>query len=167
MHGKRLLRQWILLSIIVLSLLGCSKSDPDSEVPPKKFKFPPLVWALALVKMIKPAIPDTSATLGDLAKRFQTKGRYELAEKYYRQALTIAENGWGADHLFIVPHLDKVATYLMSREKYTDAEPLLQRSLAIKEKVLTQTHPDVADALEKYAELLRKTGRDTEAMKLE
>jgi tetratricopeptide (TPR) repeat protein len=165
MHGKRLLRQWMLLSLILLSLFGC-KSSTAPDQPPQKFKFPPLEWAKALAALIKPAIPNTVVTLEEQAQRFQGKGRLDLAEKQYRLALTIRESGWGAQHLNVVHSLDVLATYYMSQGRYAEAEPLLQRSLAIKEKELTQQHPDVADTLEQYAELLRKTGRDTEAMPL-
>ncbi len=49
---------------------------------------------------------------------------------------------------------------------YAEAEPLLKRSLAIKEKTLGPEHPLVATSLENYAALLRKTGRSTEAIKM-
>ena len=41
-----------------------------------------------------------------------------------------------------------------------------QRSLAIHEKVLGPEHPNVAQSLENYAALLRKTKRNAEAAKL-
>ena len=47
--------------------------------------------------------------------------------------------------------------------QYAEAEPLYQRSLAIREKVLGAEHPDVATILDNYAELLRVTGRSDEA----
>ncbi len=48
-----------------------------------------------------------------------------------------------------------------------EAEPLYKRALAIWEKALGAEHPLVAQSLENYAALLRKTGRDIEAVKLE
>ena len=48
-----------------------------------------------------------------------------------------------------------------------DAEPLYKRALAIKEKTLGPEHPHVAKALANYAALLRRTGRSTEAAKME
>ena len=41
------------------------------------------------------------------------------------------------------------------------------RALAIREKVLDPEHPDVAQSLENYAALLRKTGRGNEAAWIE
>ena len=43
------------------------------------------------------------------------------------------------------------------------AEPLYERSLAIKEKALGPDHPAVAASLQNYAALLRETGRTEEA----
>ncbi len=51
--------------------------------------------------------------------------------------------------------------------RYAEAEPLVKRALAIREKTLGVEHPEVAQSLENYAALLRKTGRDAEAAKLE
>ncbi len=47
------------------------------------------------------------------------------------------------------------------------AEPLYKRSLAIREKALGPEPPAVATSLENYADLLRKTGRVSEATKME
>ncbi len=44
---------------------------------------------------------------------------------------------------------------------------LYKRSLAIREKALGPQHPHVATTLQDYAPLLRKTGRSTEATKME
>ncbi len=55
----------------------------------------------------------------------------------------------------------------ITQGKYAEAEPLYKRSLAIVEKALGPEHPDVATSLKNYAALLRKTGRATEASKME
>ena len=50
---------------------------------------------------------------------------------------------------------------------YEEAESLYQRSLTIREKALGPEHPSVANSLENYAALLRKTKRNAEADRLE
>jgi hypothetical protein len=57
--------------------------------------------------------------------------------------------------------------YLHQRGRYTDAEPLSQRALAIREKALGPEHPDVAMYLEDYLLLLRAMDRSQEAEPLE
>ena len=49
------------------------------------------------------------------------------------------------------------------QDRYTDAEPLYKRSLAIYEKALGPDHPDVALSLNNLAELYRTQGRDADA----
>ena len=55
----------------------------------------------------------------------------------------------------------------LDQGRYTDAEPLYKRALAIQEKALGLDHPVVAQSLENYAHLLRDTGCGTEAAKME
>ena len=50
--------------------------------------------------------------------------------------------------------------------KYAEAEPLCRRVLAIAEKAPGPEHPDVATALENCSKLLRKTNRETEAVRM-
>ncbi|MFM8294706.1 MAG: tetratricopeptide repeat protein, partial [Microcystaceae cyanobacterium] len=47
--------------------------------------------------------------------------------------------------------------------KYAEAEPLVLRSLAIREKQLGENHPDVATSLNNLAELYRAQGKYAEA----
>ena len=63
--------------------------------------------------------------------------------------------------------LNNLAGLYREQGKYTQAEPLYQRSLAIREKALGQEHLDVATSLENYAVLLRKMNRAAEAEKME
>ena len=47
--------------------------------------------------------------------------------------------------------------------KYAEAEPLYQRSLAIREKALGKDHPDVATSLNNLAALYHNQGKYAEA----
>ncbi len=63
--------------------------------------------------------------------------------------------------------LNNLAELYREQGKYAQAEPLYQRALAIVEKALGPDRPDVAQALENYADLLSRMGRDEGAAKLE
>ncbi len=63
--------------------------------------------------------------------------------------------------------LNNLALLYQDQGKYTEAEPLYERSLAIREKALGPEHPDVAASLENYAALLRRTARADEAERME
>jgi hypothetical protein len=51
--------------------------------------------------------------------------------------------------------------------RYVETEPLLKRSLEIRENALNPDDPQLEKSLNCYATLMRKTGRDSEAAKLE
>ena len=76
-----------------------------------------------------------------------------------------------ADHfpdqdLRLARSLNNLAAAYAVQGKYTEAEPLYQRSLAILEKVRGSDDPDVATALSNYAALLSATARSAEAAQL-
>ena len=58
-------------------------------------------------------------------------------------------------------------TRALAESRYSEAEPLYQRSLAILERALGPEHPHVAQSLENYAALLRQTARADEAERME
>ncbi len=64
-------------------------------------------------------------------------------------------------------HPNNLAGLYHYQGRYPEAELLYRRALAIWEKTLGPEHPDVATSLENYAALLRKTGRDAEAARME
>jgi hypothetical protein len=51
--------------------------------------------------------------------------------------------------------------------RYTDAEPLLKRLLAIKEAALGHNSPQLVPILDSYVIVLRVLGRDDEAKSME
>ena len=59
--------------------------------------------------------------------------------------------------------LDQTGEYLRERARFGEAGPLLQRSLAIREKVIGPESPDVATSLNNLAELYRVQGKYAEA----
>jgi len=67
----------------------------------------------------------------------------------------------------LAPNLNKLAQLYSTLGNYAEAEPLFERSLAIREKALGPEHPDVAQSLENYAILLRETGRPKKAAEME
>ena len=77
------------------------------------------------------------------------------------------EKALGPEHPSVAKGLNNLAELYRAQGRYTEAEPLHERSLAIREKALGPEHPDVATSLENYAGLLRATGRIAEADKME
>jgi tetratricopeptide (TPR) repeat protein len=63
--------------------------------------------------------------------------------------------------------LNGLAEVYRTLGEYADAEPLYRRGLAVEAKAFGSEHPNAAKILKNYATLLRETGRDAEAAKLE
>src|SRR5260370_19514046 len=61
---------------------------------------------------------------------------------------------------------NNLALAYFAESRYTEAEPLYQRALAIQEKTLGKGHPDTASTLFHYSELLHKLQRKAEARRL-
>jgi tetratricopeptide (TPR) repeat protein len=63
--------------------------------------------------------------------------------------------------------LNRAGDYFHRRARFPDAEPLYQRALAIREKVLGPDHSDLATVFENYAALLREMKRGAAAREME
>ena len=79
----------------------------------------------------------------------------------------IASLDFGARPIKIVESFWDDDLPVPSRSPYGKAEPLYQRALVILVSALGPEHPEVAKVFENYALLLRETGRDAEAAKME
>jgi len=79
--------------------------------------------------------------LGDL---LQHQGRYRDAEPVLIEAIAVAEQGFGRDHIEVATPLNNLAVCYKYLARYLDAGPLYQRALSITERALGPDHPDVA-----------------------
>lgn len=159
--------RYIVLSLIIISVAGCSKSETESSAPSTLSVKTVMKFILTLLAPIRPEQPNTIASLEKYGEHFDKQGKYDLAEKHYRQALTIRRTGWGEAHANVVPGLETLASFYTSHGKYTEAEPLFHQALALREKLIGVDHPDIALTLEPYAVFLRKMQRDAEAIAVE
>jgi hypothetical protein len=73
---------------------------------------------------------------------------WALCERLLPQAHACAGliNQWGFEFPEAARLLNAAAFYSVERGRYTDAEPLYQRALAIREKALGSEHPDLAES---------------------
>ncbi len=73
----------------------------------------------------------------------------------------------GLTHPRLASVLTNLAELYQQQSKYSRAEPLLKRALAISEKALGPQHPNTQQARQNYAALLRAMSRNEEAKHLE
>ena len=92
----------------------------------------------------------TWETYRDAGLEAQEQARYAEAEELFLAALKEAEKFGGQDPR--LPHsLKNLASLYYMQGKYSEAETLYQRALAIDEKVLGPEHPDVTPPLNNLA----------------
>ncbi len=129
-------------------------------------------WSLVgiLCVLLLPTQASAQSTLweryNDAGREAYQQGRYAEAEKQFIAAHEEAKK-FGPEDPRLATSLNKLAELHYTQGQYPEAEPLYQRSLAIREKALGPEHPDVATSLENYADLLREMGREEEAAELE
>jgi tetratricopeptide (TPR) repeat protein len=118
---------------------------------------------------------DVAQSLNNLAALYRDQGRLDDAEPLFKRSLEIRERALGPEHPEVALCLNNLAMLYLGQSSavrtmelgsgrppvpYRDfrrlalAEPLLERSLAIREKVLGPDHPDVAQSLNNLAQLM-------------
>jgi tetratricopeptide (TPR) repeat protein len=111
------------------------------------------LWAERAVRVVDLAFPDVE---------FWT---WAFCERLLAQVHACAEliKQWGIEFSEAGRLLNAAGVYLHERGRYTDAEPLYERALAILEKALGAEHSGVARSLNNLAELYRAQGRYAKA----
>jgi TonB family protein len=108
------------------------------------------------------------APLETVASIRHIKGRPDQAEEFYQRALQIRETVYGSKHAAVVQSIFNLAEFYQFIGSYKKAEPLYLRFIALREEASAASHKvTLAEALERYACLMRKTNRKPEAEQLE
>jgi tetratricopeptide (TPR) repeat protein len=107
--------------------------------------------------------PQFAFSLHQLARLYNSQGKYNEAEPLYRRSLSIREKQLGEDHPNVAESLNNLAELYHSQGKYNGAEPLFLRSLSILESQLGENHPDIAIRLNNLALLYYSQGKYNEA----
>jgi serine/threonine-protein kinase len=98
--------------------------------------------------------PEIQASLLEASgKAYRKLGFYDLAEPLLTDALKLRRDALGEEHLDTASSLHEVALLYLEQGKVQDAEGLLRRALAIRERLAGLEAPVVADSLEGLREL--------------
>src|SRR5262245_36035358 len=81
-----------------------------------------------------------AVTLTVTARVYYSQGKYDEAEKLYRQALKIREDADGPNNAKTENTLIGLANSLYSQRKYAEAEPFYLRALALRERAVGTSH---------------------------
>ena len=99
--------------------------------------------------------PEVARIMGDLAGLDSSPRRYVAGVLLYQKAIEMDQRLLGEDHPSVAQLLFGLASLHMQRGRHADAEGPLERCLGIRESKLDPFHPDLADALELQADVLR------------
>mgnify|MGYP000255261393 FL=1 len=116
---------------------------------------------------IKQSIKEKVAlSLNNLAATYQLQGKYGLALNEYIKSSEIYRKIRGENSLDFATSLHNLGMVYAAKHEYQQAEALFRRSLAIKENLLTATHPDLEAVKANLAKVLKSVGKTEEAQKL-
>jgi tetratricopeptide (TPR) repeat protein len=90
-------------------------------------------------------------------------GRYDEAEHFHQQSLSIREKALGMDDESVASSFNNLAVLYKTLKRYNEAESCYQRSLMIREKALGPEHLDVAISLNNLVLLYDSQCRNSEA----
>jgi tetratricopeptide (TPR) repeat protein len=126
-------------------------------------------------RTLGPEHPSTTPTLSNLARLYQAQGRYSEAEPLYKRALAANErlpadpnaflsvNEPGRDHAATLVVVNNLAELYRAQGRDAEAEPLLKRALAGRERALGPEHPDTLRSRNNLAAMYQMQGRHKEA----
>lgn len=95
-----------------------------------------------------------------------TQGKWSDAENSFKMALQEAEK-LGLNDSKLPQSLNNLANCYRQQGKFTDAEPLYKRALELKTKQVGPFSNELVSIMENYAKMLRASGREQDAAKLD
>ncbi|HEX9630350.1 MAG TPA: tetratricopeptide repeat protein [Pyrinomonadaceae bacterium] len=103
-----------------------------------------------------------------LAFIYFKKGEGDKTEHLYQRAINITETASTPEDQQVATAATYLAEYYQAVGDYKKAEPVYQRILSIREKQSSSARTEaLQETLDRYACLLRKTGRESEARELD
>lgn len=131
---------------------------------------PPIRRAVAILeRALGPEHPEVAGNLTNLGGRLRDQGKFAEAEPILKRALAIREKILPPNHPDVVRSMLGLANLYADQKKYAEAEPIFQRCVTVLDniKAYGTGYPNLPDTLRLYANLLRNTGRTTEAETME
>jgi serine/threonine protein kinase/tetratricopeptide (TPR) repeat protein len=102
--------------------------------------------------------PLVAEALSDYGYTLRRQGRYEDAERAYREALALKRRALGDDHPSVATTLNNLGVLLGVAGRYDEVAPILEEALAIRRARYGDVHPLVASSINNLAQLAVATG---------
>ncbi|MEM9214732.1 MAG: FxSxx-COOH system tetratricopeptide repeat protein [Cyanobacteria bacterium P01_F01_bin.150] len=112
-------------------------------------------WRDRAIYTVNAALPDRGIEYAD----------WVIFERVLPHAQTVIEeiDGDSCECKVSAHLLNQTAEYLWARGQYGTAEPLFQDALTIRQRILDDEHPDIAESLNNLAKVYRSQGRYSDA----
>ena len=115
-------------------------------------------------------IPQSSGEAGslrhNLAATLYAQGEYAAAAVEFREVVNHFEGLYGGEHPAVADALDALGTCLGELGQLQEAETVLRRALAIRERTLGTLHDDTANNLHNLANIISDRGKLEESLRL-
>ena len=112
-------------------------------------------------RALGPDHPDVAWSVADLGALYRERGNYAAAEPLLRRALATFESLDESEG--VAWSLTDLAILFTKTHDYSNAETYFKRAVPIFESALGPSHPDLAECLDHYSDMLRESKRDAEA----
>ena len=105
-----------------------------------------------------PVHPQVAKVHNNLGKLLQDRGDHNTAEQCFQTALRIlrSDHGYGEDHQYIARLLSSIAQVKLAKGDIAAARAFCEEALAMREKLLGQTHPETQES-RRFLESLTNT----------
>ncbi len=124
-------------------------------------------WSRFIKSKTTPAHVETIDALSSLAAVYASGRKYAQAKELLEKAIALSDAGFGSDHLVSASARTSLAMLLLTAEGDKDqAEQLTRKALALQEKSLGPSHPDVGATVRQLAEIKTAQGSLAEALEL-
>lgn len=101
--------------------------------------------------------------LQSLSVAADISGDTDRADQAYRDAIALAERHYVRPHPDTAWQIGLYGSFLVSRNRYDDAEPYLERGLSMRRQLLGESHPDTLNAIAAMGRLRAGQLRPAEA----
>lgn len=111
--------------------------------------------------------PRIATDLNNLAEVYRLLGRFDEAERLYREALALDQRHPTGNAAGMATTLNNLALLYRAQERYAAAEELYRQALRLLEEAVGPNHQDVARLLNNWAMLKLTKGEPAAALELE
>jgi tetratricopeptide (TPR) repeat protein len=127
---------------------------------------PLTAWAGTAALAVRNPLLDWAITCDNLGDAYRARGKFDLAERLYKDSLDIKTTIFGPEHLSLANSYDNLGTLALEKNQDAVAEDYYRDSLEMTAKILSLKNSQVFSRLDKLAKCLIKEKKYSQAEQL-